>query len=877
MSLTVLVAAVYLTMTLAGTARYNALQPVKAGAGAGAKLPISYSSSTLTGTIRYASPTGSTTSSCTSPNDPCTLSRAVSQITSANSTVVLAGGTYRGQRNITISGSGKDGLRIIAASGQIPDIRGSVEASGGWTTEGSYKYRSYTPRPLRGGGGVDFDIPSNMSNLLGDGVGRYADQVWIGANPLKQVLSKSTLQDGKFYVDSANNRLYLTANDAGKAAIETSRPGDGTSTDRDRLFQVFSKRVTFEGIRISRFSPNANDYGVITLEAGSNNFTANNIEVSDLPYDGIHSGENDNVTIKNTTVSRVAWQSIEANQTDNFTMDSVKITDADIFDEFKSSPASGALKTGRTRATKVFNSYIANNKSHGLWFDQSNINVVAVNNHIENNIGAGLFFEISDGLTMANNYIAAPAQGSGQAVKLAGSSGLRLVNNTIIGGVDPIGLYMDGRSRPGCAENKANCGGEESPSSDRQGRFASSIGSTMDWMPRIDVMVNNIIAYPRTGSGSLCGSSQSVGMCITLSNSSASTTIDKIIHKADPTRGIPQTIMDGNVYANGTSRIIRDGKTDYTAISDWTKALAGSPVGIAGLDAKGKSGNSWVNTDGTGTDSLVNANTQAYKIPAFTGTNAIINTYVPAGTQQYGALSDAAGSPPPTTTVTPPTPPPTTTVTPPTPPPDVTAPDGPNSLSASAISTSRIDLSWRAATDAVGVTTYILTRNGTQIYSGTALNFSDTGLTASTKYNYKVVARDAAGNTSTGTTTSATTQATPTPTTPPPPPPPTVDNIAPSAPSSVKASVSFDTLKFSYYNNLRWSSSYDLVGVSNYLIKRNGTQIGTSATTSYRDYGISANTPYTYEIYAQDAAGNISKPGSTKLVGRCFLIWCWAE
>ncbi len=870
-SLVLLAAVVYLFVSQASTARYNALQPVKAGNAAGATLPISYSASTLTGTVRYVAPTGSNTSACTA-SDPCTLARAVSQTATANSTIVLAGGLYRDQANIAISGSGRNGLKLIAASGQIPEIRGSVVVNGGWTTEGSYKYIPYTPRPVESSQQIPFNDAASMTNLTGDGAGRYPDQAWIGNKALDQVAAKTSLADGKFYVDQTNNRLYLTATDAGKSGIETSRSGDGTTNPRDRAFTIGSSGVTLEGIRINRYSANGDDYGVILLNDGSaHNFTMKNSELSDAPYEGVHVGLVDNPTFKNVTMSNVAWQTINANQSDKLLLDSVKITDTDPFDEFSSSPASGALKTSRTRDSKVVSSYIVNNKSHGLWFDQSNINVVVDKNFIKDNSGAGVFFEISDGLTMTNNYVAAT---TGQAVKLAGASGLRLVNNTIVGGYDPIGVYVDGRSVAGCSTNASLCK-SSSPGSDRQGRFASSVGTTMDWMPRIDVMVNNIIAYPGTNqNAAICGKTVSVGTCITTSWNGTTVVVpfESIIHKADAARGIPQTIIDGNVYANGSTRIVQAGSANYTTIAAWTSALAGSPVNIPGLDAKGKSGNSWVDTDGTGTDSLVNARADAYKLPAFTGSNAVINTYVPAGTQQYGALSDTTPSPTVTTTVSPTTT--TTTTTTPSPAPDTTPPTGPSSLSSSATSVSQINLSWPAATDNVGVSSYILTRNGTQIYTGTALSFSDTGLTASTSYTYKVIAKDTVGNPSTGATATGTTQAAPSPT---PTPTPTLDTTKPSQPTNTKGSIEFDALKFTYFTNLTWSPSYDNSGVTSYEVKRNSVSLGTTTTPNFKDYSLEPNILYTYDIYARDAAGNVSLPGTARLTGRCFLIWCWSE
>jgi len=864
-SLVLLAAVVYLFVSQASTARYNALQPVKAGNAAGATLPISYSASTLSGAVRYAAPNGSSTSVCTS-NDPCTLARAVSQTTAANSTIVLAGGTYRDQANISISGSSRNGLKLIAASGQIPEIRGSVVVNGGWVAEGGYKYISYMPRPVELSQGVHFETLSDMTNLTGDGAGRYADQAWIGNTALDQVAAKTSLVDGKFFVDRTNNRLYMTTADAGRGGIEISRPGDGTTNPRDRAFSISSSGVTLEGIRINRYSANGDDYGVVLLNDGAHNFTMRQSELTDAPYEGVHVGLVDNPTFKNVTMNNVAWQTINANQSDKLLLDSVEITNTDPFDEFSSSPASGALKTSRTRDSKIVSSYIVNNKSHGLWFDQSNINVVVDKNFIKDNSGAGVFFEISDGLTMTNNYIAAT---TGQAVKMAGSSGLRLVNNTIVGGYDPIGVYVDGRSAVGCITDASLCK-STSLTGDRQGRFASSVGTTMDWMPRIDVMVNNIIAYPVTNQKSaICGKTVSVGTCITTNWNGATVVVplETIIHKADAARGIPQTIIDGNVYANGSTRIIQAGNSNYTTIAAWTSALAGPPVNISGLDSRGKSGNSWVNTDGTGTDSLVSATKDAYKIPAYTGTNAIINTYIPAGTQQYGALNDTASSTPTVTTTVVPT---TTTTTTSSPTPNNKPPIGPASLSATATSDSQISLSWPVATDdSQGTLNYVLTRDGKKIYSGTNLSFSDTGLAAATTYNYQIVATDVGLLSSTGANASSRTLTVPVP--------PTVDTTKPSQPTNMKSSMQFDTIRFAYFTNLTWSPSYDNVGVASYEIKRNNISLGTTTTPNFRDYSIEPNILYTYDIYARDAAGNVSIPGSTHLMGRCFLIWCWAE
>jgi hypothetical protein len=77
---------------------------------------------------------------------------------------------------------------------------------------------------------------------------------------------------------------------------------------------------------------------------------------------------------------------------------------------------------------------------------------------------------------------------------------------------------------------------------------------------------------------------------------------------------------------------------------------------------------------------------------------------------------------------------------------DTEPPSIPQNLTASAVSSSRINLSWSASSDNVGVSGYRIYREGVNIATTTGLNYSDIGLSASTTYNYTVSAYDAAGN-----------------------------------------------------------------------------------------------------------------------------------
>lgn len=192
---------------------------------------------------------------------------------------------------------------------------------------------------------------------------------------------------------------------------------------------------------------------------------------------------------------------------------------------------------------------------------------------------------------------------------------------------------------------------------------------------------------------------------------------------------------------------------------------------------------------------------------------------------------------------------------------DTTPPTTPANLTATAASATQINLAWTASTDNVGVTGYNVQRcqgascaNFAQISQPTGNTFSDTGLSASTSYSYRVQAFDAAGNLS-GFSNVASTSTQSNDTTPP------------TAPSNLTAIV-----VSSSQINLAWAASTDNVGVTGYNLQRcsgsgcaNFSQIASvsGTTLTYSSTGLSASTSYSYRVQATDAAGNLSAFSNT--------------
>jgi chitodextrinase len=177
------------------------------------------------------------------------------------------------------------------------------------------------------------------------------------------------------------------------------------------------------------------------------------------------------------------------------------------------------------------------------------------------------------------------------------------------------------------------------------------------------------------------------------------------------------------------------------------------------------------------------------------------------------------------------------------------APSVPTGLGATPISQTQINLSWSASTDNTGgsgLAGYRIYRGGTQVGTSATTAYSDSGLTAGTTYLYRVAAYDVAGNVSAQSSQVSAK---------------TLDTTPPSVPTALTGSAASATLI-----NLSWVASTDNVGVTGYRIYRGGSQIGTSATTTYADSTVVGSTTYSYTVAAYDAVPNVSAQSTAKNV-----------
>lgn len=140
---------------------------------------------------------------------------------------------------------------------------------------------------------------------------------------------------------------------------------------------------------------------------------------------------------------------------------------------------------------------------------------------------------------------------------------------------------------------------------------------------------------------------------------------------------------------------------------------------------------------------------------------------------------------------------------------------------------SRATVTWNAVSGATGYRVY---RNGALVASPTSTSYTDTGLTNGATYSYAVAAANATGASATASCADVT----------PLPAPPATPSGLTATPADRQVS-------------LTWAPS---TGATSYVLKRNGTQVGgTITTTSFTDTGLTDGTAYSWTVAATNLGG----------------------
>jgi chitodextrinase len=172
---------------------------------------------------------------------------------------------------------------------------------------------------------------------------------------------------------------------------------------------------------------------------------------------------------------------------------------------------------------------------------------------------------------------------------------------------------------------------------------------------------------------------------------------------------------------------------------------------------------------------------------------------------------------------------------------DETAPTTPTQVSATAVDTSRVDVTWAPSADNLGISAYRVFRDSQLVSTVNSTVYTETGLAPGSTHAFTVQALDYSGNVSelSAPPAIATT--------------PTEDLEPPSVPRNLVASAVYCTRV-----DLAWEPSVDDVAVTGYRILRDGAEVGMSHTNAFVDTGVAPLSRYGYAVEAVDASTKTS-------------------
>lgn len=758
----------------------------------------------------FVAPTGSDTASGSISSPLRTIKAAVSKSPSGG-TIVMRTGVYREEL-----GTPSKSFTLQPYPNEEAWLDGS-EIVTGWAQDGT----AWRKDGWTAGNVICAQNPCYDPNLVtsDNPAGGLPDMVFVNGTQLKQVLSLAEVKSGTFFVDRAAQKLYIGNNPNGNTVEATTR-------NRAMYLQAAAAGTQLKGFGVRRFASQTwfqRNLGQIQASDGAKNILIEKMLFaggagSGLFLGGSKSTRSTGNIIRDSVFALNGLSGMNGNYLDGITIENNTFFHNNI-SRGQMSGAWGSYagaKIARMTNATVKNNLFQENLAKGFWCDLQCNNNKIVNNMARNNTSHGFFYEVSRSGIIASNI---SANNGGYGFKISGNT-IQVFNNTAYNNSsDNFHIYNDPRTASEEGEYSRNITAINNIS-------ASNTGSGNG---------NHLVNIQMTGVGALNPSDVMTGMDYNL--------------YYRPNSSIPLNILKWQGSSSSKS---------YTVMNASLRQEVGRETNGVGIDNKPIS------------DLFVNAGGNDFRLTTKTAVNiqgAALPSDVasalglPDGTRpNIGAISWKTK---PTSTTTPaePTQPPTEQNIPPTlnlthsQPTTLTAP-GAFEVNAS-------------AKDADGSVTKIeIYQNNTVVRTCTSVNSCIYKAANYGKGTYTYFAKASDNHTTPATTSSSTvvfniSEAAP-----------AVDSQKPTQPGAISFSLQPNWSKARYVLKMSWAPSTDNVGVSQYIIRRNNTVLGTSSTANFTDNALEAGFPYTYSITAVDASNNVSSATTSTVQGNCFMVWC---
>lgn len=392
-------------------------------------------------TTYYVATNGNDSNSGTSLSSPFkTIQRAMNRAV-AGDTVLIRGGTYREQVEVTVSGgTATNPIYVSAYSTELPVIKGSDVVPGWVLHSGAIWKKTGWPHNSQQVF-VDFDArPAKSLQQIGMPSQYYT--TWEYNKPVGTGLASMTA--GSFYYDPSTMTLYVwlaDSSDPNKHVMEASV--------RRRLFFLHKPYIHLKGLAFRHSNTSAFIQQGAAVELSSNSV----IEKCDIQYTdfaGLGLGYlQENVQAYSCNISNNGDSGVNAVGSKNFLVKNVKMNNNNYRNFNVLWHAGGFKGTVKTYGVLEDNEFGYNNGA-GIWFDYANSGqqIVIRNNYLHDNSAyeAAIFMEVSKNGMIYNNVLVKNRQ---RGIYIAASDNMRVYNNTVYGTPGRAAIEIAGMPRSG--------------------------------------------------------------------------------------------------------------------------------------------------------------------------------------------------------------------------------------------------------------------------------------------------------------------------------------------------------------------------------------------------------------------------------------------
>jgi Right handed beta helix region len=329
--------------------------------------------------------------------------------------VEIAAGVYR--ESVSIAGGNLTNASLTVES-TVPGgaiIAGS-DVLTGWTEEGSSVYSHAWTYNL-GSCNIPSGWPTNFAPIA-----QRTEMVFVNGVPLTQVMSRSDLQPGTFFVDDAGGTMYVSPSPSTNMATAVVE----AAARRQTLSVSGRTNVTLRGL-VFRHAANCFNTGSAAVSSSSN-VLVDSVQALWNNWGGLALFSTTGATVQNSIASNNGGVGFTGDKNQNLILNS---NESD-YNNWRGAQAAlydwamGGTKLFATHTGTVQNHFSYNNQAQGLWFDTDNSNITIDNATLSGNKQAALQIERNEGpITLENSHLCS----SGVGANVLTSENLAVQNN----------------------------------------------------------------------------------------------------------------------------------------------------------------------------------------------------------------------------------------------------------------------------------------------------------------------------------------------------------------------------------------------------------------------------------------------------------------